>query len=176
MERWRRMQRNRPNPAEIIKPGPGQESVWDYPRPPRLEPVTKPIRVVFAGTEIAAAPASFRVVETAGAPVYYLPPTTVRTGLLRRSDQTSLCEWKGQACYWSIQVGDRQARNAAWSYPEPVPDFGAIRDHFAFFAGRVDACYLGDERVEPQPGGFYGGWVTANIVGPIKGEPGTESW
>ena len=176
MERWRRAPRQRPAPADIIEPGPGQESVWDYPRPPRLEPVSQPIRIVFASLDIAAASIAFRVVETAGAPCYYLPPDTVRVDCLRPSKNTSLCEWKGEARYWSIQVGRHVSENAAWSYPEPEPDFAPIRDHLAFFAGRVDACYLGSERVEPQPGGFYGGWVTANIVGPIKGGPGTEHW
>ncbi len=176
MERWRRAPRTRPDPEDIQKPGPGQESVWDYPRPPRIEPVARPIRITFAGVEIAATTAAYRIVETAGAPGYYLPPHDVRTEFLRRNDHASLCEWKGQAHYWSLHVGTRAVENAAWSYPAPEPEYAAIRDHFAFFAGRVDACYLGGERVSPQPGGFYGGWVTADIVGPFKGLPGSESW
>lgn len=176
MERWRRAPRTRPNPEEIQQPAPGQESVWDYPRPPRVEPVTRPIRVVFAGVEVAATTAAYRVVETAGAPVYYLPPQHVRTEYLRRRDHVSLCEWKGQAHYWSLHVGTRTVENAAWSYPSPEPEYAAIRDHFAFFAGRVDACCIGGERVTPQPGEFYGGWVTPDIVSPFKGVPGSETW
>ena len=171
------MPRQRPSPDEIAKPGPGQESVWDYPRPPRVEPVMKSIRIVFAGIDIAATAAALRVVETAGAPVYYLPPQDVRTDLLRFSDQAvSLCEWKGEARYWHLFVGTHKVQNAAWSYPTPEPAYAAIREHFAFYAGRVDACYFGDEQVTPQPGGFYGGWLTRNIVGPIKDVPGSENW
>jgi uncharacterized protein (DUF427 family) len=159
-----------------VEPGPGQESVWDYPRPPRLERVAARLRVELAGVTLADSARGWRVCETAGAPCYYLPAADVRTDLLVPSPTRSRCEWKGAARYWSAHVGDRVVPDVAWSYPDPTPAFAPIRDHLAFYAGRVDACWVGDERVRPQPGGFYGGWVTANLVGPIKGEPGSERW
>ena len=171
--RWRSAPRRRPKP---IPPGPGQESVWDYPRPPRLEPVAGRVRVEFAGEVIAETKSALRVCETASPATYYVPEADVRSEWLEPSDSQSFCEWKGAARYWSIRVGARHAVNAAWSYPRPTAPFEALAGHFAFFAGRVDACYVGGERVTPQPGGFYGGWVTPNVVGPFKGEPGTEGW
>ncbi len=159
-----------------IKPGPGQESVWDYPRPPRLEPVEKVLRVDFAGETIALTERGFRVLETSHPPVYYIPPGDVRHTFLSEAPGQSFCEFKGLARYWSLKVGDRHAPAAAWSYPEPTPQFDPIKDHLAFYASRVDACWVGDERVEPQQGDFYGGWITASIVGPFKGGPGTTGW
>jgi uncharacterized protein (DUF427 family) len=173
---WRRMARQRPPAESIVKPGPGQESVWDYPRPPRVEPVAARITVVFAGLTLAGTTRALRVIETAGAPVYYLPREDVRTDLLARSDRWSLCEWKGIAEYWTVRVDEHVAENAAWSYPEPAEGYEPIKDHFAFFPAKVDACYVGDEKASPQPGGFYGGWITQNVVGPFKGEPGSEAW
>lgn len=157
-------------------PGPGQESVWDYPRPPRVEPVPERIRVVVDGLTVADTTRALRVLETAGAPVYYLPPGDVRRDLLRASRRTSTCEWKGGAVYHSLVLPDREVADVAWSYPDPSPGYEAIRDHFALYAGKVDAAWVGDERATPQPGGFYGGWVTSRIVGPIKGEPGSFGW
>ena len=177
---FRAIPRGRPAPEAILSPGPGQESVWDYPRPPRVEKVPHRARIEFAGVTIADSTEALRVVETAGAPVYYLPPTDVAMDYLLPTKQWSLCEWKGIARYWDVAVGDRRSENAAWSYPDPLTDLGQgyerIADHLAFYPGRVDACWLDDERVEPQPGGFYGGWVTSRIVGPIKGVPGSETW
>ena len=163
-------------PVEIQVPGPGQESVWDYPRPPRVEPVARRIRVEFGGIVLAETDAAFRVLETASPPVYYLPPADVRTEYLEPSPRSTICEWKGLANYRSVRVGERFAEDAAWSYPQPNPGYEAIRDYLAFYAGKMDACTVGGVRVTPQPGRFYGGWVTPDIVGPFKGEPGTEMW
>jgi len=173
-ERWRRLPRRRP--AEVVTPGPGQESVWDYPRPPRLEPARRRVRVEVAGAVVAESDRALRVCETAGPPVYYVPRADVRAELLVASPRTSLCEWKGRARYWTLRVGERVAEDAAWEYPEPDADYAVLRDHLAFYPERVDACWLDDERVAPQPGDFYGGWVTADVVGPFKGEPGSEGW
>jgi len=157
-------------------PGPGQESVWDYPRPPRVEPVARRVRIVFADVTLADTERALRVLETSHPPTYYLPPEDVRRDLLRPEPERSICEWKGTACYFGVQVGERLAAASAWSYPEPLPAFAVLKDHFAFYASRMDACYVGEERVTPQPGGFYGGWITADVVGPFKGGPGTAGW
>jgi len=173
-QHWRTLRRG--GPARPTVPGPGQESVWDYPRPPRLEPARRTVRVVLAGAVVAESARALRVCETASPPVYYLPPEDVRRDRLEPSRRRSFCEWKGEACYWSLRVGERFVPDAAWSYPTPDPDFVALRDHLAFYPGRVDGCFLDGERVRPQAGDFYGGWVTDEIVGPFKGEPGTEGW
>ena len=162
--------------ATPIRPAPGQESVWDYPRPPRLEPTSKRIQVVFAGVTIADTARAWRVLETSHPPVYYLPPGDVRRELLVASARISFCEWKGRAVYWSLVVGDRQALDVAYSYPAPSLAFGAIGDHLAFYAAPMDGCFVGGERVTPQAGGFYGGWITSDIVGPFKGGPRTNGW
>ncbi len=159
-----------------VVPGPGQESVWDFPRPPRIEPVAERIRVVSGGVVIADSTAAVRVLETAGAPVYYLPPADVRLELLRRSATVSVCEWKGAATYWTLGGAGRQVDDVAWSYERPMPGYEALAGRLAFYAGRVDEAWVGDERATPQPGGFYGGWVTSRITGPIKGEPGSLGW
>lgn len=166
----------RSRPASVQVPGPGQESVWDYPRPPRLEPVSQRIRIEFAGQTIADTSRANRVCETASPPTYYLPLKDIKAEYLQPSDRTTFCEWKGAARYWSVRVGNRIAQNAAWSYPEPEKDFEPIRDYLAFYPGKMDACYIGDEKVNAQAGDFYGGWITKNIVGPFKGKPGTEGW
>ena len=159
-----------------VVPGPGQESVWDYPRPPRLEPVAKRLRVVLAGQTIAETTAAFRVLETSHPPVYYLPPDAFAPGVLRPNDRTSFCEFKGMARYFSLVAGDRVERDAAWAYPQPSPAFAAIRSYVAVYANRVDDCFVDDERVQPQAGDFYGGWITNDIVGPFKGAAGTWGW
>jgi uncharacterized protein (DUF427 family) len=165
-----------PSPQRI-EPGPGQESVWDYPRPPRVEAVTERISVVIDGIEIASSTSALRVLETAGAPVYYVPPGDVRRELLVATARTTACEWKGEARYWSIATpADRVIPNAAWSYQVPLPGFEAIAGHFAFYAWAVDEAWVGDELAMPQPGHFYGGWVTSRIVGPFKGGPGSFGW
>lgn len=172
--RWREMARERPE--NVIAPGPGQESVWDYPRPPRVEAVALPVAVAFAGVTVAATTRARRVIETSSPPVYYVPPDDVRRELLQHEDARTFCEWKGTARYWSLRVGERVAARAAWSYPDPEPGFESIRDHLAFHAGRVDNCTVGAWTVTPQPGEYYGGWITPNLVGPFKGGPGTERW
>jgi uncharacterized protein (DUF427 family) len=156
--------------------GPGQESVWDYPRPPRLEPVAQRLRVVLGGETIADTTSGWRVLETSHPPVYYFPPLDVRSGALISVAGRSLCEWKGVATYFDVTGGGARVRRAAWGYPEPTEPFLPIRDHVAFYPGAMDTCLVGDERVRPQPGGFYGGWITLGIVGPFKGEPGTAGW
>ena len=165
-----------PGVAERVVPGPGQESVWDYPRPPRVEAVPERLRVIVDGEVLADTTHGFRVLETAGAPVYYFPPADVRMDRLAPSPHHSVCEWKGDASYYRYTRGDRTIENVAWFYPDPKPGYEAIRDHLAFYGGRVDEAWVGDERATPQPGRFYGGWVTSRIVGPIKGEPGTHVW
>jgi uncharacterized protein (DUF427 family) len=173
-EWWRSVPRVRP--AHIVAPGPGQESVWDYPRPPRVEPVAPRVRVVFAGVLLADSARALRVCETASPPAYYLPPSDVAMHYLEPSSRTTFCEWKGTAAYWSVRVGARFARDAAWSYPAPDADYEAIRDYIAFFPRRMEACYVGEHRVAPQPGRYYGGWITPELVGPFKGAPGTAAW
>ena len=174
VEKWRNLKRERPEHIEV--PGPGQESVWDYPRPPRVEAVDNPIRVEFVGIIIANSVRAYRVLETSSPPVYYLSPGDVRTDYLEPSGHSTLCEWKGVGWYWSVRVTDRFVKNAAWSYSQPWVGYEAIKDHIAFNAGKMDACYVGEHRVTPQPGKYYGGWITPDIVGPFKGERGTQKW
>jgi uncharacterized protein (DUF427 family) len=164
----------RPQPDPITAPG--QESVWAYPRPPRLEPVAARLRIVFDGLVIADTRAGYRVLETSHPPTYYLPPDSIRPGALTSAPGGSHCEWKGQAVYFTVVGPTRRAERAAWAYPDPTAPFRAIAGHVAFYAAPMDACFVDDERVTPQPGGFYGGWVTAGIVGPFKGEPGSGGW
>jgi uncharacterized protein (DUF427 family) len=159
-----------------IEPNPGQESVWDYPRPPRLEVSPKHIQIVFNGVTIADTHGAQRVLETSHPPVYYLPPEDIKMDYLIGTTQGSFCEWKGRAIYYAVVVGNKQASNAAWAYPSPTPSFAAIKNYLAFYAHMMDACYVDGEQVQPQPGNFYGGWITSNIVGPFKGEPGTWGW
>ena len=159
-----------------IEPRPGQESVWDYPRPPRLEPSTKHVQVVFGGETIADSHRAMRVLETSHPPVYYIPRDDVRMDYLTPTDRRSFCEWKGSAAYFSVAVGHRTAEHAAWTYPHPTADFVPIADCVAFYPARVDDCFVDGERVEAQPGDFYGGWITREIVGPFKGDAGTAGW
>jgi uncharacterized protein (DUF427 family) len=172
--KWRNLQRARP--AGVVVPGPGQESVWDYPRPPRVEPVTARVRVDFEGLTIADTIRALRVCETSSPPCYYIPQADILMAHLESSERTSFCEWKGVASYWSVRVGARLAKDAAWSYPDPDAGFEAIRDYVAFYPRRMDGCWVGTDRVTPQPGFYYGGWVTPNLVGPFKGVPGSEGW
>ncbi len=153
-----------------------QESVWDYPRPPRLERTEAHLVVVLGGVTIADTRAASRVLEKSHPPNYYFPPGDVLAGAVEASGGTSFCEFKGRASYWTVRGGDLVEDDAAWSYSTPSPAFGMIRDHLAFYPGRMDACYVDDELVTPQEGGFYGGWITANLVGPFKGPPGTRGW
>jgi len=159
-----------------IEPKPGQESVWDYPRPPRLEPFKGHIVIVFNGEKLANTYSAYRVLETSHPPSYYLPLSDIRREFLVPSPRSSYCEWKGQAVYWTVKVKGRDAAEVGWSYPDPSPGFEPIRDYLAFYAAPMDACLVNGEKARPQPGNFYGGWLTANIVGPFKGEPGTSGW
>lgn len=159
-----------------IEPGPGQESVWDYPRPPRLEPDSRQIRIIFNGVEIANSHRSYRVLETSHPPGFYIPPDDIKMSYLRRTSRSSLCEWKGKAAYYTLTIGGRTAGDVAWCYPKPTAAFAPIAGYLSFYAGPMDACYVGDERVTPQPGEFYGGWITSEIVGPFKGSPGSWGW
>ena len=158
------------------RPGPGQESVWDYPRPPALEPTGRRIRIVVAGETIVDTTSAWRVLETSHPPGYYIPPGDIRPGVLVPADGGSVCEWKGRAEYFSVRVGGHELANVAWAYPNPVPRFAPLAGYVAFYAGPMDRCLVDDEVVTPQPGGFYGGWITADIVGPFKGGPGTAGW
>ncbi len=159
-----------------IEPGPGQESVWDYPRPPRVEPVEKLVRVEFNGEVIAETRRAVRVLETSHPPVYYIPPEDVRAEWLSQTAHRTFCEFKGAARYWTLTADNRTAENVAWSYPDPMPGFEAIKDFLAFYPSRVDACFVDGEKVQAQDGDFYGGWITREIVGPFKGGPGTVGW
>lgn len=159
-----------------IPPQPGQESVWDYPRPPRIAPCSRHIRVVFGGVVIAESRQALRVLETSHPPVYYLPPADVRLEVLHKTQHQSVCEFKGIASYYTVSVGGKTAVNAAWAYHAPMPAFEAISGYLAFYPSKMDACYVDDELVVAQAGDFYGGWITRDIVGPFKGTPGTSFW
>ena len=159
-----------------LEPGPGQESVWDYPRPPRLEPTTARLEVVLGGQKIAETVDGYRVLETSHPPTYYLPPDAFVPGSVRPVGGSTRCEWKGQAAYADLVGGGVVAPRAAWWYPDPTEGFRPIARYLAVMPGLVDACFVDGERVVPQPGGFYGGWVTAAVVGPFKGGPGTHGW
>jgi uncharacterized protein (DUF427 family) len=159
-----------------IPPGPGQESVWDYPRPPRVEPTDRLVRVEHAGVVIAETRRAWRVLETSQPPAFYLPPDDVAREHLRPSAHTTWCEWKGAASYFDVVVDGVASADAAWGYPDPSERFRAITGFFAFYPQRVDACWVDGERVRPNDGGFYGGWVTSAVVGPFKGGPGSSGW
>ncbi len=152
------------------------ESVWDYPRPPRLERVPHILRIVFAGVTVARTGDAWRVLETSHPPTYYLPEASFTGGELIRAPGGSFCEWKGHAIYWTIRAGGRSADAAAWSYPDPTEPFAPIKNHLAVYCAAMEECHVGDKPASPQPGGFYGGWVTANLSGPFKGGPGSAGW
>jgi uncharacterized protein (DUF427 family) len=168
----------RPTP---IAPKPGQESVWDYPRPPRLEPTSKRIRVISGGVLIVDTVHAYRVLETSHPPSFYVPPQDIKLEFFRPSNTSSTCEYKGAARYYDFNLGDESRRDVAWFYPNPTRVFAAIKDHLALYAARVvlqpgDGCFVDNERVTPQAGDFYGGWITSDVVGPFKGEPGSFGW
>lgn len=154
-----------------VPPGPGQESVWDYPRPPRVEPTTRRLRVVLGGEVIAETTGALRVLETSHPPVYYLPRADIAPGALEDSAGSTFCEFKGAARYFAVRGGGKVVRDAAWTY-----DGGELAGYVAFYAGKMDACFVDDEQVVPQAGGFYGGWITSHVAGPFKGGPGTIGW
>jgi uncharacterized protein (DUF427 family) len=172
-EHWR--WRGQTRPAYAMKPGPGQTSVWDFPRPPRLVPDAREVVVRWGGIEVARSRRAVRVLETAHPPSFYLPWDDVARHLLQRAPGTSYCEWKGPARYWSLVDGARSLPGIAWSYPQPLAGAEALADCVAFYPAGLD-CSVGGVAVRAQPGGFYGGWITPELVGPFKGEPGSEGW
>jgi uncharacterized protein (DUF427 family) len=161
-----------------VEPGPGQESVWDYPRPPRLEPTSRELVVQHGGEVVARTSRGARVLETSQPPAYYFPPEDVQRDLLRPSTGRTFCEWKGTATYFDVVVADAAtvAAEAAWCYQHPHEAFAAITGWLAFYPQRVDACFVDGERVTPMEGAFYGGWITSSVVGPFKGGVGTAHW
>lgn len=156
--------------------GPGQESVWDFPRPPRLEATSARLRIVHAGRTIADTVNGLRLLETSHPPSYYIPPGDIDMTRLRSATGASFCEWKGAAVYWDVVAGDSPLLAIGWSYPDPAPTYAALRDHIAFYAAPFDLVMIDDERVRPQPGGFYGGWITGKFAGPFKGVAGSRFW
>jgi uncharacterized protein (DUF427 family) len=160
-----------------IPPKPGQESVWDYPRPPKLEPVSAHITIKHKGEVIASTNRAYRILETSHPPVYYIPHGDVKAGAIKQETKfQTFCEFKGKALYWNLTVGGTTVEQVAWSYPDPSQSFAPIKDYLAFYPSKVDECYVGDERVQAQEGDFYGGWITSKIVGPFKGGAGTWGW
>ncbi|MFM9828543.1 MAG: DUF427 domain-containing protein [Sphingomonas sp.] len=163
----------RPHPEPA---GPHQESVWAYPRPAIAEPSPAHIMIELHGVIIAETRASIRTLETSHPPSYYIPPADIKPGVLRRGTGSSFCEWKGAAVYWDVVLGDIVVPGVGWSYPNPSRSFAMLRDHIAFYAGPFDRCSVDGEIVVPQPGGFYGGWITKALAGPFKGVPGSRGW
>ena len=153
-----------------------KESVWDYPRPPRLEKTESELKVVFNGMTLAETNGALRVLETSHPPVYYFPSEDVKMEYLTKTWKSSYCEWKGKAKYYSLNVGSKTADNCAWYYPSPVKEYEFMKNHIAFYPQMMDACYVNGEKVNTQDGDFYGGWITKNITGPFKGAPGTSLW
>ncbi len=168
---WEYTGQKRPDFAE--QPGDGQESVWDYPRPPAVREDRRAIEVIANGQVIASATLSHKVCETASPPTFYLSPDDVNFDLLVPVRGVSVCEWKGAAQYWGLAADFENT--VGWSYPGPLTGFAEYRNHVSFYPGRVE-CYIEGERVTPQPGQFYGGWITSDVVGPFKGYPGTGHW
>lgn len=163
----------KPNPTP---PQPGQESVWDYPRPARLEDTNKHLKVIFNGLVLAETSKAKRVLETSHPPVYYIPAEDINLEHLIATPKKTWCEWKGVCEYYDISVGEKYVNHAAWRYIQPTADFVSIQESYSFYASLMDACYVDDELVIAQAGDFYGGWITSDIVGPFKGEPGTKWW
>ncbi|GIF44183.1 DUF427 domain-containing protein [Actinoplanes xinjiangensis] len=152
------------------------ESVWDYPRPPRLERAAARVTVVHAGLVVVDSEHCWRALETSHPPVYYVPRDDIADGVLEAAAGESYCEFKGIAGYWDLVVGEARVQRAGWSYERPSPAYAAIAGAVAFYPSRVDECRVGGEPVRPQEGDFYGGWITADITGPFKGGPGTRGW
>ena len=162
-----------PKPDPVL---PGQESVWSFPRPAIAQPSGVHIRIVLGGTTIAETRRAVRTIETSHPPTYYIPRQDIGIDALRPGQGSSLCEWKGQAVYFDVAAEGLIRPRAAWSYPRPTEPFQSIRDHVAFYAAAMEACFVDGERVVPQPGGFYGGWITSAFAGPFKGGPGSQGW
>jgi uncharacterized protein (DUF427 family) len=162
-----------PEPDLVL---PGQESVWDYPRPAIAEPTARRIRIVHQGVVLADTRAAWRTLETSHPPTYYLPQADIAMAHLMPNPARSICEWKGQAAYWDVMIGDDRIAQAGWSYPAPTALFAGIAGHIALYAAPFDDVMVDGEQVTPQPGGFYGGWITAREAGPYKGIPGSRFW
>lgn len=152
------------------------ENVQDYPRPPAIEPVAERLKVDFSGVALADTKRAFRILETHHAPTYYIPPDDIVMASLVPTSRETFCEWKGRASYYDLVLDGRRSRNAAWCYPAPSARYEQLKDYVSFYAGSVDAAYVGDMPVTAQPGDFYGGWVTPNLTGQIKGAAGTLHW
>ena len=172
-DQWCWRGRDRPSFAAI--PQVGQESVWDYPRPPRLASDAREIVIRWGAIEVARTTRAVRILETAHPPSFYLPWGDVTRHLFQQARGTSFCEWKGPASYWSLVDGERRLDSVAWSYPAPLTGAEELADRVAFYADRLE-CRVAGALVTPQPGGFYGGWITPELVGPFKGEPGSNGW
>lgn len=169
---WEYRGQKRPPFAE--EPAPGQESVWDYPRPPLVKACDRLVVVESGGIVLARSTGTVRVMETASPPGFYIPGKDVDRDKLAPAPGSSVCEWKGVAKYWRL-ASQPDGIAVGWSYPEPIPAFAMLRGYLSFYPGRVD-CYIDGAKVRPQPGEFYGGWVTDDVVGPFKGGPGTRHW
>ena len=170
---WTHRGTQRPDFAQT--PGPGQESVWDYPRPPAIVPDTREVIVSLGGTRIARTTSALRVLETASPPTFYIPRAHVEAAFLTKATGNSFCEWKGSATYWDARCDNAHQRHIAWSYEAPFPAFSRLAGYLAFYPARA-TCLVDGETVRPQAGGFYGGWITGDIVGPFKGQSGTGGW
>ena len=159
-----------------IEPVEGQESVWDYPRPPRVEKTSKTLKVIFNGEVIAETNDGYRVLETSHPPTYYIPQKDINMDYLEGTSRRTFCEFKGAASYWTVTVGEKSVSNAGWSYQNPAKGYEAIKGYICFYASKMDVCYVDGEEVQAQEGDFYGSWITSDIVGPFKGGPGTRGW
>ena len=163
----------RPHPDPVR---PGQESVWSYPRPAIAQPADARIMIEHRGIVVASTRAAIRTLETSHPPSYYIPRADIAPGILRRAAGSSFCEWKGAATYWDVVIGDDVLPRIGWSYANPTHGFASLRDHVAFYAAPFDRCSVDGETVVPQPGEFYGGWITSALAGPFKGIPGSRGW
>ncbi|MDJ0641932.1 MAG: DUF427 domain-containing protein [Erythrobacter sp.] len=162
-----------PDPDPV---GPGQESVWDYPRPAIAEPTDRRIQIVHKDIEVVDSRAAWRTLETSHPPTYYIPQSDIAMEHLQPNPRRTMCEWKGQANYWDLAIGDARLEAVAWSYPSPTPAFAPIKDYLAFYPDPLDRCMVDGEAITPQPGSFYGGWISQYEAGPFKGVPGSRFW
>ncbi|MDA9918616.1 DUF427 domain-containing protein [Erythrobacter sp.] len=161
----------KPDPA-----GPDQESVWDYPRPAICEPTSRCIQIRHGGIDLVDSSSAWRTLETSHPPTYYIPQSDIAMEHLVPNSRRSMCEWKGQARYWDVMIGETRLDAVCWSYPEPTPSFEGIRDSIAFYPDPLDICMVDGEVITPQPGQFYGGWISQYEAGPFKGGPGSRFW
>lgn len=161
---------------KAIKPHGDQESVWDYPRPPKLEKVNSSVEVFFAGKRIASSNHSLRILETSHPPTIYIPFEDIDQGFLIKSSRSTFCEWKGKGGYYHLISGEEKILDAAWYYPDPKPSYKELKNHLAFYPSKVESCFINGEKVKAQEGDFYGGWITEKIIGPFKGAPNTHGW